>query len=156
MTGCCSGADAISNSIAARSSSSRSVDTCASYVDRLTISASTPIYYTASPYRGSTGKLERLVQTDFRHTVSAHSGCEYNRSDLEAVPMKTRREMLENCLTQGWLVAGVPMAASQLLAFWQDGEKQAGENKPLKPTPSEALGPVFKKVPPNTPTVRVP
>jgi protocatechuate 3,4-dioxygenase beta subunit len=65
--------------------------------------------------------------------------------------MKTRREMLENCITRGWLVAGVPMAASQLLAFWQDGEKKA-----LKPTPSEVLGPFFKKGAPNNATLRLP
>ena len=65
--------------------------------------------------------------------------------------MKTRREMLEQCIVRGWLVAGVPMAATQLLAFWQEGEKKA-----LKPTPSEVLGPFFKKDAPNTSTLRKP
>jgi len=65
--------------------------------------------------------------------------------------MKTRREMLEQCIVRGWLVAGVPMAATQLLAFWQEGEK-----KTLKPTPSEVLGPFFKKDAPNTSTLRKP
>lgn len=65
--------------------------------------------------------------------------------------MKTRREMLEQCIVRGWLVAGVPMAATQLLAFWQEGEKKA-----LKPTPSEVLGPFFKKDAPNVSTMRKP
>jgi protocatechuate 3,4-dioxygenase beta subunit len=65
--------------------------------------------------------------------------------------MKTRREMLEQCIVRGWLVAGVPMAATQLLAFWQEGEKKA-----LKPTPSEVLGPFFKKGTPNNSTLRMP
>jgi len=65
--------------------------------------------------------------------------------------MKTRREMLEQCIVRGWLVAGVPMAATQLLAFWQEGEKKA-----LKPTPSEVLGPFFKKDAPNNSTMRKP
>ena len=34
-----------------------------------------------------------------------------------------RREILENCIVKGLLVAGVPMSASNLLAFWQNGER---------------------------------
>jgi hypothetical protein len=57
----------------------------------------------------------------------------------------TRREMVENCIVRGFLVAGVPMSASSLFAFWQDGHKQAE-----KPTPTEVLGPFYKKGAPNS------
>ena len=63
----------------------------------------------------------------------------------------TRREMLENCIVRGGLVAGVSMSANQLLAFWQEGERLA-----RKPTPSEVLGPFFKKGAPNTSVLRQP
>ena len=59
--------------------------------------------------------------------------------------------MLENCIVRGLLVAGVPMSGNQLLAFWQEGEKNAS-----KPTPSEVLGPFFKKGAPNEATLRKP
>src|SRR5689334_16409331 len=63
----------------------------------------------------------------------------------------TRREMLQNCIVRGGLVAGVSMSANQLLAFWQEGERNA-----RKPTPSEVLGPFFKKGAPNTSVLRQP
>lgn len=57
----------------------------------------------------------------------------------------TRREMLEKCILRGGLLAGAAsMSDSQLLAFWQAGEQAA-----RKPTPSEVLGPFFKKGAPN-------
>ena len=56
----------------------------------------------------------------------------------------TRREMLEKCIVRGGLVAAASMSDSRLLAFWQ-----AGENAARKPTPSEVLGPFFKKDAPN-------
>ncbi len=61
----------------------------------------------------------------------------------------TRRAVLENCIVRGGIVAGVPMSANQLLALWQDGERSA-----RKPTPSEVLGPFFKKGAPNTAVLR--
>jgi protocatechuate 3,4-dioxygenase beta subunit len=63
----------------------------------------------------------------------------------------TRREMLENCIVRGTLVAAVPMSANHLLGFWQQAEHNA-----RKPTPSEALGPFFKKGAPNTKALRHP
>jgi len=60
-----------------------------------------------------------------------------------------RRDMLENCIVRGLLVAAVPMSASNLLAQYQRGENQA-----LQPTPSEVLGPFFKKDAPNTANLR--
>src|SRR5690242_1381793 len=56
----------------------------------------------------------------------------------------TRREMLENCIVRGGLLAGVSMSGNQLLAYFQEGERNA-----RKPTPSEVLGPFFKKGAPN-------
>lgn len=56
----------------------------------------------------------------------------------------TRREMLEKCIVRGGLVAAASMSNSRLLAFWQAGEQAA-----RKPTPSEVLGPFFKKNAPN-------
>src|SRR5216684_6699249 len=70
-------------------------------------------------------------------------------------PMKrnpiTRREIVENCIVRGFLVAGVPVSASNLFALWQDGHRQAG-----KPTPTEVLGPFYKKGAPNTSNLRAP
>jgi len=64
----------------------------------------------------------------------------------------SRREMLENCIVRGSLVAGVAaMPANRLLAAWEDGEQMA-----RKPTPSEVLGPFFKKGAPNVATLRQP
>ena len=37
----------------------------------------------------------------------------------------TRREVVENCIVRGALVAGVPMSTSNLFALWQKGESQA-------------------------------
>ena len=63
----------------------------------------------------------------------------------------TRREMLEKCIVRGGLVAGIAMSESRLLAFWQEGERNA-----RKPTPSEVLGPFFKKGAPNEKVLRKP
>jgi len=59
--------------------------------------------------------------------------------------------MLEKCIVRGGLVAGAAVSQSQLLAFWEEGEKNA-----RKPTPSEVLGPFFKKGAPNVSTLRHP
>ena len=61
----------------------------------------------------------------------------------------TRREIFESCIVRGFLVAGVPMSASTLLAQWQKGQSQAS-----KPTPTEVLGPFYKKGAPNASTLR--
>ena len=63
----------------------------------------------------------------------------------------SRRDMVENCIVRGLLVAGVPMAATNLFALWQKGEENA-----LKPTPVEVLGPFFKKGAPNAANLRTP
>jgi protocatechuate 3,4-dioxygenase beta subunit len=60
-----------------------------------------------------------------------------------------RREILENCIVKGLLVAGVPMSASNLLALWQNGERGG-----WKATPEEVLGPFFKKGAPNVKNLR--
>ena len=57
--------------------------------------------------------------------------------------------MLEKCIVRGGLVAGTAMSGNHLLAFWQAGEKKA-----QKPTPSEVLGPFFKKGAPNEGVLR--
>src|SRR5215813_9330010 len=63
--------------------------------------------------------------------------------------LKTRREMLENCIVRGLLVGGAAMSGNQLLAFWEDAGRGAH-----KPTPSEVLGPFYKKGAPNTSVLR--
>jgi protocatechuate 3,4-dioxygenase beta subunit len=65
--------------------------------------------------------------------------------------IRTRREMLENCIVRGLLVGGASMSANQLLAFWEDGERPAP-----RATPSEVLGPFFKKGAPDTSVLRQP
>lgn len=65
-------------------------------------------------------------------------------------PILNRREMLENVISKGLLVAAAPMAQTQLLAMWQQAEKQAN-----KPTPAEVLGPFFKKGAPDTKVLRI-
>lgn len=66
--------------------------------------------------------------------------------------MKTRRQMLENCIVRGSLLAGAAtLSQSQLLAFYEQGEAQAN-----KPTSTEVLGPFFRKGAPNNTTLRIP
>lgn len=60
-----------------------------------------------------------------------------------------RREMLERCITRGLLIGGAAMSHSQLLAMWQQSEAAAA-----KPTPTEVLGPFFKKGAPNEKNLR--
>jgi len=64
----------------------------------------------------------------------------------------TRREVFENCIVKGLLVASIPMSQSSLLAFWEEAESRAGA--PVKPTPGEVLGPFFKKGAPDTAVLR--
>ena len=64
----------------------------------------------------------------------------------------SRREMLENTIVRGLLVGGTAaMSSSRLLALWEDTERTARQ-----PTPSEVLGPFFKKGAPNTAALRQP
>ena len=63
----------------------------------------------------------------------------------------TRREMLENTIVRGLLVGGASVSANRLLAMWEDGERNARHA-----TPSEVLGPFFKKGAPNTAALRQP
>ena len=63
----------------------------------------------------------------------------------------TRREVIERCISRGLLVASVPMASSRLFSLWAATEGEAN-----KPTPSEVLGPFFKKGAPNTTVLRAP
>lgn len=63
----------------------------------------------------------------------------------------TRREIIERCISRGLLVAGAPLAASSLVSLWAATESQAN-----KPTPTEVLGPFFKKGAPNTSMLRAP
>lgn len=67
-------------------------------------------------------------------------------------PHKTsRRAMLERCIGNGLLTAGaLSMSQTQLLAYWQHAEAQAG-----KPTPTEVLGPFYRKGAPNNTTLRI-
>ena len=63
----------------------------------------------------------------------------------------TRRQLIENCISKGLLVAGAStMSQTQLLSFWEQGEAQAN-----KPTSTEVLGPFFRKGAPNNTTMRV-
>jgi protocatechuate 3,4-dioxygenase beta subunit len=72
---------------------------------------------------------------------------------LEGIMKKclSRREVIENCIVRGLLIASVPMPQSKLLAFWEKGREQL-----LKPTPTEVLGPFYKKGAPNTSVLRAP
>ncbi|MBL8242102.1 MAG: hypothetical protein JNM66_32045 [Bryobacterales bacterium] len=64
----------------------------------------------------------------------------------------TRRQMLENCIVRGSLLAGAAsLSNTQLLAFWEQGEAHAN-----KPTPTEVLGPFFRKGAPNNTRLHVP
>lgn len=60
----------------------------------------------------------------------------------------TRREIVENCITRGLLIAATPLSSVQLYAFWQNQE-------PVKPTPTDVLGPFFKKGAPNQAQLRI-
>lgn len=62
-----------------------------------------------------------------------------------------RRQMLENCIVRGSLLAGTAtLSNTQLLAFWEQGEAQAN-----KPTSTEVLGPFFRKGAPSNTTLRI-
>jgi protocatechuate 3,4-dioxygenase beta subunit len=60
----------------------------------------------------------------------------------------SRREIIESCISRGLLVAATPMASSQLYALW-------AEPGALKPTPTEVLGPFYKKGAPNQADLRI-
>lgn len=63
----------------------------------------------------------------------------------------SRREMVENCIVRGLLVASVPISQVNLLAMWQRGE--AGAHNP---TATEVLGPFYKKGAPSQTVLRAP
>ena len=64
---------------------------------------------------------------------------------------RTRREVIESCISKGLLVAAAPMASSSLFSLWAQTAGPAN-----KPTPTEVLGPFFKKSAPNTSNLRAP
>ena len=61
---------------------------------------------------------------------------------MAKIPKPNRRQMLELCISRGFLAgsAAVAMSQQQLLSFWQAAEAQA-----QKPTSAEVLGPFFRK-----------
>jgi protocatechuate 3,4-dioxygenase beta subunit len=82
---------------------------------------------------------------DFWLSTHVTPGSVYTRPMPENDKVLRRRDWLGNCIAKGALLAGVPMASTQLFALWQSGEQKA-----LKPTPAEVLGPFFRKGAPNT------
>ncbi len=64
-----------------------------------------------------------------------------------------RREILEMCISRGFLAAGAVTSLSQrqVLAFWQQTEASA-----YKPTSAEVLGPFFRKGAPDQQVLRAP
>jgi protocatechuate 3,4-dioxygenase beta subunit len=64
---------------------------------------------------------------------------------------RTRREVIENCISRGLLIAAAPMTGSRLFSLWAESENHAA-----KPTPTEVLGPFYKKGAPNTSMLRAP
>lgn len=62
-----------------------------------------------------------------------------------------RREMLEQCITRGLLIAGASLSQVQLLTAWQKAEEQA-----QKPTAAEVLGPFYRKGAPDTRALKAP
>ncbi|MBL0157805.1 MAG: hypothetical protein IPP47_11980 [Bryobacterales bacterium] len=64
-----------------------------------------------------------------------------------------RRQMLELCISRGFLMSGVAAALpqTQLLAFWEQTEAQSH-----KPTSPEVLGPFYRKGAPDQPILRAP
>ena len=59
-----------------------------------------------------------------------------------------RRAMLERCINSGLLIAGSAMSQTQLLAFYEEGERH--------PTPQEVLGPFYRKGAPDQKNLRRP
>src|SRR5258708_17895185 len=67
-------------------------------------------------------------------------------------PKPNRRQMLELCISRGFLTAGAAVISQrQLLAFWQQTEEQAHQ-----PTSPEVLGPFFRKGAPDNRILRAP
>jgi protocatechuate 3,4-dioxygenase beta subunit len=62
---------------------------------------------------------------------------------------RTRRQMLELCISRGMLLSATALSHSQLLAAWQQAEATAN-----KPTPAEVLGPFFRKGAPDNRVLR--
>lgn len=64
-----------------------------------------------------------------------------------------RRQMLELCISRGFLIGGAASALSQtqLLSYWQAAEAQSH-----KPTSAEVLGPFFRKGAPDQRVLRAP
>ncbi|HUS06828.1 MAG TPA: hypothetical protein VMZ52_11050 [Bryobacteraceae bacterium] len=63
----------------------------------------------------------------------------------------TRREVIERCIGRGLLVAAVPMTSATLASLWAETESNA-----RKPTPTDVLGPFFKKGAPKAELLRAP
>ena len=62
----------------------------------------------------------------------------------------SRREMIENCITKGFLLAGVVgMSQTDLLAGWEQTERNA-----ITRTPADVLGPFYRKGAPNVRVLR--
>lgn len=61
----------------------------------------------------------------------------------------SRREVLEQCIVRGLLIAGTPLCASCLLGF-----ETPANTQPRHATPENELGPFYKKGAPSTPLLR--
>ena len=64
---------------------------------------------------------------------------------------RTRRQMLELCISRGMLLGATALSHPQLLAAWQQAEATAN-----KPTPAEVMGPFFRKGAPDNRVLRAP
>jgi protocatechuate 3,4-dioxygenase beta subunit len=61
-----------------------------------------------------------------------------------------RRQMLELCISRGFLVGGAVLSQPKLLAFWQQAEAQSAN----KATAVDVLGPFFRKGAPDNSVLR--
>jgi protocatechuate 3,4-dioxygenase beta subunit len=61
----------------------------------------------------------------------------------------TRRDLIEKCMAGGLLAGGISLSPAQVFAAWREGEAKA-----MTPTPSDILGPFFKKGAPNVAALR--
>lgn len=62
-----------------------------------------------------------------------------------------RREFLESCIVRGLLVGATALSQARLLAAWDEAQAKA-----KNPTPTEDLGPFYKKGAPNKAQLRIP
>jgi len=61
----------------------------------------------------------------------------------------TRRDLVEKCIAAGLLAGGASLSSAQVFAAWRKGEARA-----MTPTPTDVLGPFFKKGAPNVAALR--